>query len=177
MSQPPRDPTLLRLSAGFIYFFFGCLKFFPDLSPAELLAAQTVMKLSNHMLDATTALWYLSLMECFIGLCFLFRFKMHTVFFLFLAHQISTFLPLFLFPEYTFKIAPFAPTMEGQYILKNVVSVAAGWTVLWPAAKARWFSSNQDPALPDLDDADDELDVPFVLPLELPQPAVSEANA
>ncbi|HRX78991.1 MAG TPA: hypothetical protein P5307_08005, partial [Pirellulaceae bacterium] len=56
----------------------------------------------------------------------------------FLFHQASTFIPLFLFPELTFKIAPFAPTMEGQYILKNLVSVAAGWTVMLPVVKASW---------------------------------------
>jgi hypothetical protein len=131
-------PTFLRLSAGFVYFYFGFLKFFPDLSPAELLAAQTVMKLTNYWMDAATALWWLSIMECGIGLCFLFNFGMKYMFFVFLAHQASTFLPLFMYPEITFKIAPFAPTMEGQYIFKNLISVAAGWTVMLPAVKDGW---------------------------------------
>jgi hypothetical protein len=133
-----RPPTFLRLSAGFIYFYFGFLKFFPDLSPAELLAGQTLMRLSLHWLDAATALWWLALIECIIGLSFLFNIGMRYVFFVFMAHQISTFLPLFLFPELTFKFAPFAPTMEGQYIFKNLISIAAGWTVMLPAVKAAW---------------------------------------
>lgn len=132
------SPTFLRLSAGFIYFYFGFLKFFPDLSPAELLASQTLMRLSLSWLDARTALWWLALMECLIGLSFLFNVGMRWVFFVFLFHQASTFLPLFIFPELTFKIAPFAPTLEGQYIFKNLISVAAGWTVMLPAAKAAW---------------------------------------
>jgi hypothetical protein len=142
MSAPdfttPKAPTFLRLSAGFVYFYFGFLKFFPDLSPGELIAGQTLMRFSLHWLDAATALWWLAVIECLIGLSFLFNFGMKYVFFLFMAHQVSTFLPLFLFPEITFKFVPFAPTLEGQYIFKNLISLAAGWTVMWPVVKAGW---------------------------------------
>jgi len=137
-SRPRFDPTFLRLSAGTVYFLFGVLKFFPDLSPAELLAEQSVMKLSFHLIDASTALWLLAVMECAIGLSFLLNTGMKYMFFVFLAHQLATFLPLFMFPELTFKIAPFAPNMEGQYILKNLISLAAGWTVMLPAVKESW---------------------------------------
>lgn len=133
-------PTFLRLSAGFVYFYFGFLKFFPDLSPAELLAGETLMRLSWSWLDARTAIWWLALVECIIGLSFLFNAFMRWIFFLFLIHQAGTFLPLFLLPELTFKIAPFAPTFEGQYIFKNLISVAAGWTVMLPPVKAAWTS-------------------------------------
>ena len=37
----------------------------------------------------------------------------------------GTITPLFLFPEETFVSFPFVPTLEGQYIIKNVVLVAA----------------------------------------------------
>lgn len=133
----PTPPTFLRLSAGFIYFFFGFLKLFPDLSPAELIAGETLTRVSGHWLSANTALWWLALMECTIGLCFLFNFRLHWCFFVFMFHQASTFLPLFIVPELCFKFAPFAPTMEGQYIFKNLISVAAGYTVMMPMVKAR----------------------------------------
>ena len=45
--------------------------------------------------------------------------------------MIGTFLPLVFLPEYAFRIGV-APTFEGQYILKNLVFVAAEWTVLLP---------------------------------------------
>lgn len=134
----PPAPTFLRLSAGFIYFYFGFLKFYPDLSPAELLAGQSIMHVTNYRVDAATALWWLAVIECIIGLCFLFKIGMRWLFFVFMGHQLSTFIPLFIFPELTFKFAPFAPTLEGQYIFKNLISIAAGWTVLLPAAKAGW---------------------------------------
>lgn len=129
-------PTFLRLAAGFVYFWFGFLKFFPDLSPGELLAGETIMRLSLSWLDARTAIRVLAIVECVIGLAFLFDVGLRWIFWLFLLHQLSTFLPLFVLPELTFKIAPFAPTLEGQYILKNLISLAAGWTVMLPAVRA-----------------------------------------
>lgn len=126
------SPTFLKLVLGFVYFYFGLLKFFPDLSPAELLASQTVMKLSSGVLDATSALFVLAIMECLIGLGFLFDKFRPAVVVLYFIHMIGTFTPLFVFPELMFKIAPFAPTIEGQYVLKNLVFVAAGWTILFP---------------------------------------------
>lgn len=160
-STASRDPTFLRLSAGFIYFYFGILKFYPDLSPAELIAGQSMMVVSLHWLDAQTALWWLAVLECGIGLCFIFNFYLQWVFFVFILHQASTFIPLFIFPEHTFKFVPFAPTMEGQYIMKNLISVAAGWTVLFPAVKAAWAKPNSTDVTPSEEQA------PARLPVEL----------
>lgn len=126
------SPVLLRLALGYIYLHFGLLKFFPDLSPAELIATQTVMALSGNMLDATTSLYYLAILETAIGLGFIFNLLPRCVFGLFTFHMCGTVLPLFLLPEFTFKVAPFAPNIEGQYIFKNIVYFAAGWTVLKP---------------------------------------------
>lgn len=145
-SKNVTDPTFLRLAAGTIYFYFGFQKFFPDLSPAELLASQSIMRLTMNQVDAHTALFWLAIVECTIGLSFLFKIGMRWLFFVFLFHQMSTFLPLFMFPEITFKFAPFAPTLEGQYIIKNLISVAAGWTVLMPVAKAAWSKSDSQMA-------------------------------
>jgi uncharacterized membrane protein YphA (DoxX/SURF4 family) len=132
---PPPAPIYLRLAAGFVYFYFGFLKFFPDLSPAELLASQTLIRLSGSFVDARTALKVLAVWETLIGLSFLFGVGLRVIFWVFLVHQLGTFLPLFILPEYTFRIPPFAPTLEGQYILKNLISLAAGCTVLLPAVR------------------------------------------
>jgi uncharacterized membrane protein YkgB len=40
--------------------------------------------------------------------------------------MLGTITPLFLFPELCFNQFPFAPTLEGQYIIKNVVLISAG---------------------------------------------------
>ena len=136
-----RSPAFLRYALGLVYFHFGVLKFFPDLSPAEMLATQTVMSVTSHWLDASTALWCLAILECSIGLGLIFNVLPRLTFVLFIAHMVGTFLPLFVLPEFTFKIAPFAPNVEGQYIFKNLVFVAAGWTVLLPHVFPRKVSS------------------------------------
>lgn len=127
-----QSPTFLRIALGFVYFHFGVLKFFPDLSPAEMLGTQTVMSVSRHLFDADMALLWLAVIECAIGIGLLFNVFPRLTFVIFMLHMVGTFLPLFVLPEFTFKIAPFAPNTEGQYIFKNVVFVAAGWTVLRP---------------------------------------------
>ena len=127
-----RSPLFLRLALGYIYLHFGLLKFFPDLSPAELIATQTVMAFSMNLLDATTAQFCLAILESVIGLGLIFNAFPRLIFGMFIFHMFGTFLPLFLLPEFVFKIAPFAPSIEGQYIFKNIVYVAAGWTVLMP---------------------------------------------
>ncbi len=130
--RPPFSYHVIRIALGIIYFHFGMLKFFPDLSPAELLASQTIMRLSGGLFDAHTALLYLAILECALGLALIFNVGMRLAFVLFLFHMAGTFAPLVVLPELTFRISPLAPTMEGQYILKNIVFVAAGWAVLWP---------------------------------------------
>jgi uncharacterized membrane protein YkgB len=127
-----RSPDLVCLALGVVYLHFGLLKFFPDLSPAEMIASQTIMRLSSSWLDAHTALRLLALLECAIGLGFLFGIATRWLALAFFAHMAGTTLPLFVLPELVFKIAPFAPTLEGQYILKNLVLAAAGWSVLAP---------------------------------------------
>lgn len=123
------------MALGFVYFHFGLLKFFPDLSPAETLAFPTLGQMSLHLINPRTALAMLALLECGIGALLIFNLLPRVTLGLFLFHMAGTFLPLFLLPEFTFKIAPLAPTLEGQYILKNLVFIAAGWTVLLPACR------------------------------------------
>ena len=136
----------LRLALGFVYFHFGLLKFFPDLSPAEVLAFPTLGQLSLHQIDPRSALATLALLECGIGALLIFNLLPRLAFGLFLFHMAGTFLPLFLLPDFTFKIAPLAPTLEGQYILKNLVFVAAGWTVLLPECRRRSTNHSPQPA-------------------------------
>jgi uncharacterized membrane protein YkgB len=48
-----------------------------------------------------------------------------TLFLLFLQ-MIGTMSPVFLFPAEVFTKIPYAPTLEGQYIIKNLVIISAG---------------------------------------------------
>lgn len=127
-------PDLLRCMAGYVYFHFGILKFFPDLCPAELISEQSILRMTMGLIEVTTAYKILAVVECLIGLGMLFKFKMRWVFPFFVGHIVFTFAPLVLFPELTFKFFPFAPTLEGMYIIKNVTMFAAAWIVQFPMA-------------------------------------------
>ncbi|MCC7357388.1 hypothetical protein IT408_02670 [Candidatus Uhrbacteria bacterium] len=112
---------LTRASLFFIFFWFGALKVI-DTSPAQPL----VLDLLRHTLpfvDPQTFLIGFGIFEMTIGLLFLFQSFERIVFSALAVHLIMTFMPLVLLPDVTW-IKPFVPTLEGQYILKNVVIVA-----------------------------------------------------
>jgi uncharacterized membrane protein YkgB len=117
--------TLLRLAIGVVFFWFGILKFFPAASPAEELAGRTIQALTGGFLPSATALPILAVWEVAIGVGLLLGRWMRPVLLLLLVQMIGTITPLFLFPTETFKIFPVAPTLEGQYIIKNIVIVSA----------------------------------------------------
>lgn len=121
--------TLLRISLGVIFFWFGMLKFFPGVSPAQDLAARTITQLTFGLLTPSVAVTILALWECLIGMGFILgKFQKATLLLLFLQ-MIGTFTPVFLFPNEVFTAIPFAPTLEGQYIIKNIVIVSAGFVL------------------------------------------------
>jgi uncharacterized membrane protein YphA (DoxX/SURF4 family) len=118
--------SVLRRSLGLVFFWFGVLKFFPGLSPAEDLAARTISTLTLGAVGPSVSLPVLAAWECAIGLSFLTgRFLRAGVALLF-AQMAGTFLPLAFFPTEAWTHPPFAATLEGQYIIKNVVLVSAG---------------------------------------------------
>ncbi len=117
---------LLRLSLGGVFLWFGLLKFFPDLSPAEVLARRTLDTLTWGYLAPPLALSLLALWETAIGVGLLLGVYPFLTLALLFLHMGGTFTPLFLFPHDVFAHIPYAPTFEAQYILKNLVFLSAG---------------------------------------------------
>ncbi len=66
-----------------------------------------------------------------IGISFLFRSTVRLAIALLALQMGGTLMPLFLLPEVTFQAGrvPFAPTMEGQYIIKNLMIISAALVV------------------------------------------------
>lgn len=121
--------TLLRVSLGLVFLWFGVLKFFPDLSPAQGLAGDTIESLTLGVVSADVAVIILAVWECLIGLGLLFDVFVRTTLLLLWLQMAGTITPLFLFPDACFTHVPYAPTLEGQYIIKNVVLVSAGLVI------------------------------------------------
>ncbi len=121
--------TLLRLSLGLVFLWFGVLKFFPGLSPAQELAGRTISDLTLGLVLPAVSLPALATWECLIGLGLVTgRFLRLTLLLLFLQMP-GTLMPLALYPSETFTLFPVAPTLEGQYIIKNFVLISAGIVV------------------------------------------------
>lgn len=130
---------LLRLSFGIIFFWFGILKFFPAQSPAEQLASDTIYMLTFGIFSKHTGLILLAILECGLGLMFLSGKFQKTAIMLALGHMLCTFTPLFLLPDASFTKAPYAFTLVGQYIMKNIVFII-GLTLMWPETETTGIS-------------------------------------
>jgi uncharacterized membrane protein YphA (DoxX/SURF4 family) len=117
--------ALLRASLGIVFLWFGALKFVPGGSPAEQLAGATIAKLTLGVIGPKVALPILALWETWVGLALLLGVHLRFALALLLLQMAGTLMPLVLFPSLTFVRFPFAPTLEGQYILKNLVLISA----------------------------------------------------
>ena len=120
--------TALRISIGVIFFWFGVLKFWPGLSPADQLATETIDRLSFGLLPRDTARILLAVLETSIGIGLVTGKYMRITLLLLVGQMLGTVTPLFLFTDITWA-DPFVPTLEGQYILKNIVLVSAALTI------------------------------------------------
>jgi uncharacterized membrane protein YkgB len=118
----------LRISLAIIFVWFGILKPL-GISPAEPLVLATVRWLP--LLDPPTWVVVIGWWEVLIGLAFLFRGTVRVAIGLLALQMVGTLLPLVLLPEITFQAGrfPYAPTMEGQYIIKNLLIISAALVV------------------------------------------------
>ena len=115
---------LLRISIGICYVWFGMLKFFPHLSPAEDLAGQTITLLTFGWIQPPLSLNLLAIWEVGVGILFLFNKGMRFALWAMFVHMICTLTPAFLLPEAFFTHFPYGLTLVGQYIIKNFVFIA-----------------------------------------------------
>lgn len=120
---------LLRISMGIVFLWFGALKFFPGLSPAADLATRTIERLTFGLIAPEAALLILAVWESLIGLGLIFGVFMRFTLLLLFVQMLGTITPIFLFPQEVFSAVPYAPTLEGQYIFKNMVLISAGLVI------------------------------------------------
>lgn len=121
-------PTL-RVSLGLVFVWFGALKFIPGLSPAEDLATRTIEVLSGGLVKPAVSLPVLAAWETLIGVGLVTGRFLRATLLLLALQMLGTVTPLALFPGETFTAFPYAPTLEGQYIIKNVVLIGAAMVI------------------------------------------------
>jgi len=118
--------VLLRLSIGIVFFWFGFLKYFEGLSPAEDIAVRTVSTMTFGLIDDRLILYGLATWEVLIGIGLIFKLFMRATLLLLYLQMLGTFMPIFLFPDEVFHLFPISFTLEGQYIINNIVVLSAG---------------------------------------------------
>lgn len=116
-------PTMLRISLAIVFIWFGGLKVMGG-SPAEELVRRTVYWFDPRWFIPTLGVW-----EVAIGVCMLWKPLIRVSIALLLLQMPGTFLPLVLLPEVCFTKIPWVPSLEGQYIIKNLVLISAALAV------------------------------------------------
>ena len=118
-----------------IFFWFGFLKII-YLSPAQELVKDTVFWMP--FFDAVTWTVIIGYWEVSIAIFFLFRKTTFFAMILLLLQMTGTFLPLVILPEVTFQNSnPLLPTLEGQYIIKNIIIITAALIIGRTQLKAK----------------------------------------
>ena len=105
--------SLLRISLGVIFLWFGMLKFFAGLSPAEALATRTIDMLTFGMIGPTTVRFGLAAWEVLIGIGLLLKIRLRETLLLMFVQMLGTMTPIVLLPEEVFTVFPYGLTLEG----------------------------------------------------------------
>ena len=109
----------LKLSLAVVFIWFGALKVIGT-SPANELVARIVYWVSPDWFVPFLGWW-----EILIGLCLLYKPLIRFGIFIMAIQMMGTFLPLVLLPEVVYNGSLFSLTLEGQYIIKNLVLISA----------------------------------------------------
>lgn len=112
---------VLRVGLGIVFFWLGALKFFPGLSPAEGLVRNTIYFINPDLFLPILAAW-----ETLIGIGLIWGKYMRLTLLLLFLQLPGTALPILVLPEVVWTQFPFGLTLEGQYIIKNLVLIGAG---------------------------------------------------
>ena len=114
---------IMRLAIGIVFVWFGTLKVL-GVSPAADLVAATVFFVPPELFVPVLGVW-----EVLIGLSFLYRPLVRLGILLLFLQLPGTFLPIVLLPGVVFTTFPYGLTVEGQYIIKNLVIIGAALVI------------------------------------------------
>ncbi|MGI9097953.1 MAG: DoxX family protein [Solirubrobacteraceae bacterium] len=121
--------ALLRIVVGLVFLAFGLLKFFPDVSPVEELTIKTTDALSFGLVPGHVAIVVIASLECIIGLLLIIGRGLRVAVYLLAGQLVGVLAPLALFTGRLFDGPHNAPTLEGQYVIKDLILVASGFVV------------------------------------------------
>ena len=121
----PFRNRLMIISISIMYLWFGSLKFFPGLSPADQLAKETIHLLTFGRIPGNISILLLATWEVAIGLMLIFNFRIRTAITLAFIHLAFTFTPFLILPALSYNGNVLELTLVGQYIIKNLAILSA----------------------------------------------------
>ncbi len=116
-----------RISLFIVFFWFGILKVF-GLSPANKLVEELLEK-TLYFISFDQFIIFFGIFEMIIGLSFLIPKLTRISIAMLMFHMITTFMPLVLIPNMAWR-GIFVPTLEGQYIIKNLLIIAVSFDIV-----------------------------------------------
>ncbi len=131
--------TALRVSLGVVFLAFGALKFVPDASPAAALVERTIDALTFGVVSGTAAVVLTAIVECFIGITLVTGRFVRTGLVVLAGALVGIMSPLVLFAGDMFPSG--TPTIEAQYVFKDIVLAAAALVIGAKALGARFVPS------------------------------------
>jgi len=117
---------LSRFALFLVYFWFGILKLV-SISPANPLVSALLAK-TLPFISFDTFIILLGIFEVLIGMLFLMPKFLKLALVFIVVHMLVTIMPLLMLPEITWQ-GFMAPTLEGQYIIKNILIIAAAFSI------------------------------------------------
>jgi uncharacterized membrane protein YphA (DoxX/SURF4 family) len=122
--------TVLRVSIGVVFVWFGALKFFPGASPAaDLIRESWGFVETWGLMPMGTFITILAVWEVLIGLGFITGKFLRATILLMVLQMFGAVSPVVLQPSAVWQQFPFVLTLEGQYIVKNAVLISAAFVV------------------------------------------------
>lgn len=132
--------VLLRVSVAVVFVWFGALKVF-DVTPVADLVADTV-----YWVDPAWFVPVLGVFEIFVGVGLLARRGLRVILGFFALQMAGTFLVFVLLPEVAFQDGnPLLLTVEGEFVVKNLVLLAAGMVVGGTVRRNRAIRDESEP--------------------------------
>jgi putative oxidoreductase len=117
--------TLLRISMGAVIFGFGVLKYFPGVSPAQSIVLAVNHRLTFGLMPDHVTLVLFATVESLIGLSLITGWGLRVIIYPLTVWAVAILSPVVLMPGRLFSGPDHAPTLEGQYVLKDVILLAA----------------------------------------------------
>jgi uncharacterized membrane protein YkgB len=114
---------LLRLALAIVFIWFGALKVFGQ-SPVADLVADTAYWLPSEFVVKSLGVW-----EIIVGIGLLFPVALRLTLALFWLQMLGTFLVLLMHPDRAFDGNPLLLTLTGEFVVKNLVLIAAGLVI------------------------------------------------